>query len=1216
MDKHENEMMGDFIDESEEKIYETFDQNAIKSNEPSKKLNRASRLKGFREQTFIDFLKKYGKSTDFDFDYSKKVKFTSSDTFTTAIENLSVKYKDAAYPIIMGNVSGFYETASLAGLVNSTCKTKTQPFVLFFDRSDNNIQNAIFNSLLVSVCESKEDFLKTVLDLSDLEIVKNFNPTYYKKLVDKAKSGGDDPEEGGLPEEDIDEYIIGHYLTKDEVDKAFKKATLNKLENYIIARSVSKKFNASVYHKKLLEKAKKVLDAEAYLAFEKISSNICAFLGKSNNFNEIASYLIGDIKRNRKNHLLANDQVFDGYKSLVFKNGAGHVKFLPGTDITKKEGIDELTKVLKGENIIHESLDKNEFPVDIAIIPHIRKFKDAHDMLKRTSQLFVEANRDHTKKAFTGRWDYQSTATLYTANRQSIGADFIEEEFKNRVKLNHLTPLEELPGMPKFATIAGINFGNLYTNYNELKNIIDIAKIDKVKLAFIQSLVFSDHRRYQSKMRSLIDPKYPELDDRLKAAKRLVKDLNDSGIKVIYQTGDEDKNLCSELFREYFFGELKEKKNFLKRADVDPKYDWINDIIGSDLIPYMIRSGKDITSYYDDKGNRVTRIGQVCEYFRALKDGIPLGDLADLRDEDGNILIDEQYLYDTDMFSVVSETLVGFDKDNQRMSIDMVTNPNFSSRTQYAKPDAGLTKRLRNFQTGAVSDSALGIDSQITLDSRQAYMGFNVIGGRDAQVALCTPQMTDDQRYYKKDFLTGFKQILEDPTHKRVTQMQNRLNFPGSWTISGDLDDIMRVTPYFKRPREVMEYVQKTGEPLPMVAELHINDIQVGSITERLTYIAKLIDMGFYKYGANVVTYLGDIQQGSNYARFPIESRATGAQSVTDQMIDFQKLQRPWIKNSFGVIVPEAFETGKNVRSKKVDEEISNQIIDHLASKGLVNKKHGEYSYVFAIKDDVDYKTVDLCLPEAFKPLEKHIRARLNTIKLVKLFKIVEGNHEKNTDWNHKGYKLLEFLKLQLEDFKKMSASDVDINFAEFFINKEGDFVEGSYAFSEINGYRTLSGHNLRSKVKGKDESATRCMATWLESLGKEYQNFDIIEQGHLHNLEASVIGQKLYIVIPGIAGQSGFEQMLGYASHPRAVIKLYWPDGRISFDVISSYAIDRWKIQNPEVNTIGLANHLNNCTTLEIPIVSDSMPNQFHTPLRRSYEPKKMVKIIGPKIS
>lgn len=1180
------------------------------TEETKRKMSKAQRLKQFKDQNILEFMRNHNVENELKFDQNAKMKLTSSDEFKDSIESLSKSAQNSDYPVVIGQVSGFFETATLAGLLANNCKEKTKPSVLFFDKNPNNIQNALWNTLLINSCETREEYLTNVFQLSEVDIVMIFLPKEYEKVVNKVLK--ENPKLNIEDMKSVNEYIVKNYFTPGYIKEVLsQKFSFTKLENYLLMKTYDKEAHLD----QLLKLAKPKLSKEMYSLFEELSKNMCEHFSQKEHFSDHIGYLLKDIKRNKETHILDNEKAFNGFKTLINKNGTGNIKFLPGVDISKVEGLLKLESSLKQENIISDDIKQNEFPIDISVIPHIRRLKDTFPFFKKNSQYFVETNRDELKRDDSGKVLYSRTTALHIPDYDKIGANFIEEELRNQTKLEYIKPMEALDGFPNIASMAGINFGYIYTSYTDLQNIIDNAKADKVHTMFIQSLIYSEHKRYQTKRRNLTDPKYPTLDSRLKAAKALVEDLNASGMNVIYQIGDEDINLRDELFYTYFFKELKQVGNFLKREDMDEKYDWAKEIISDDLIPYLIRSGKDITTYYNEKGEKKTRIGDICSYISAVKNGTPLGNLSKLVDENGNKLIDESYFKNRDNFEVVNEKRVNFDRsnnlsdNNNRLSVDMIANPNFSKDTQYSSPEAGIVNRIKIEQSGA---NKYGNNSQVLLDSRQSHMGANIIGGRFAQMAITTPQLTADDRYLRQDFLAGKKQVNSDSVHKRINLSQKRMNFPGSWTWSGDLDWIFKLNPYWRRSREVQEHVQKTGQGLPNIVELHINDIQLGSITERIATFLKLIDIAMYKYGANVVTFLGDHQQGWNYQRFAVESRHTAGMSVGQQSVDFVKLERPWIKSMFGVVSLKLFESSEEF---KVDEELSTLIVDYLYEGGYLERKFGEYGYVNCIKRDIDYDNLNLNLPERLKPYEEHIKRRLRTVRLVYLFKLAEGNHEKNSDWSHKGYKPVDSIVSELESFKMFSGSDVDIKYAEFIINNEGDYIEGSYCYSEINGYNTLSAHNLRAPFKGSGGSATRSMANWSESQGIEYKNIDIFEQGHLHNFEMSVLNGKLYTVIPGIAGQSGFEQMLGYASHPRGMMKIYKPDGRIEFELISSNFIDNWQVMNPEVAAIGLENHIRNTLAQEAVIISGDMPKQIHQPDQRTLKPAQLTRKLGPSI-
>ena len=271
-------------------------------------------------------------------------------------------------------------------------------------------------------------------------------------------------------------------------------------------------------------------------------------------------------------------------------------------------------------------------------------------------------------------------------------------ERKSRKPLKHLVPIEKQEkGFPLLTFIAGANFGNIYNSENDLQNVIDMAIADRVDTVYIQGLIYSTYYHNQTNRRMLIDPKYGTLDQRLKAAKNLVKKLNDNGIKVVYQMGDEEYHLYNDMFKIYTKEQGVKGNDFLKREDLKSAHDWVRPIIIQELIPYLIRSGEDLTNFYTDE-EQETRVTELCNALKNYREGLPLGELAKY--------IRPEYLQDTDMFRVVYSTIDQYSED-PAISVNLLSNPNFSSNTQYANTTNGIIKNLRIHQTGALGEAKL-----------------------------------------------------------------------------------------------------------------------------------------------------------------------------------------------------------------------------------------------------------------------------------------------------------------------------------------------------------------------------------------------------------------------------------------------------------------------------------------------------------------------------
>ena len=118
-------------------------------------MGRSQELKKFRETSLISYLEKNGVTFNSEIAKGEKVKLCSIDDFVDVIDEFEGKYSEQNAPMMISHVGGFYVTASLAGLSTNVCTTK--PYILFFDRKHANVENALFNTLLMKSCEKKEE---------------------------------------------------------------------------------------------------------------------------------------------------------------------------------------------------------------------------------------------------------------------------------------------------------------------------------------------------------------------------------------------------------------------------------------------------------------------------------------------------------------------------------------------------------------------------------------------------------------------------------------------------------------------------------------------------------------------------------------------------------------------------------------------------------------------------------------------------------------------------------------------------------------------------------------------------------------------------------------------------------------------------------------------------------------------------------------------------
>ncbi len=1158
--------------------------------------------KTFKQKKLTEFLKTYSdtdlKITD------EKIKLCSSEDFNKLSNYFAELQADKHSPVMISQVGGFYVMASLAGYAAHNSRYK--PTLLFFDRKTNNIVNAIYNTLLMQACDTKERYVATLFGLEDKEIIKSLNPRKYDEYIvqvfnEEENITGIDKKRIKIKamrkyREDTERYDEIIASRHDLAHRAMRELE----ENFNIAR-IEEYLKGSTYDPKkhleiIMRAVEGKLSNEHKALFEPIAKAMTEYLAKGTNYDDLVNYLSTDIQKNGFNHVLGNSQIYKGYKSLISKKGQSSVHFAPGVDISTPAGLAKLEQILTSEGLIGKTTNQNTFPIDIAFLPHIDVLQDAYPFIKKNVEQFIKVNH-----GANNNFTIHPTAGLDIRTYDSIGAKFIEDARKARKPLTHLKPVEKAEkGFPLIAFIAGANIGNIYNSEEDLKNVIEMAIADKVDTVYIQGLIYSTYYHNQTSRRMLIDPKYETLDQRLKEARKIIKKLNDAGIKVVYQMGDEEYHLYEDMFTIYTREQGVTGKNFLKREDLRSSFDWVRPLIIQQLIPYLIRRGEDLTNFYTDE-EQETRVTELCNAIKNYNEGLPLGELAKY--------IKPEYLKDTDMFRVVYSTIDSYAKDDPALAVNLLSNPKFSSITQYVNTAGGVTKILKYHQVGALGEKENEIP-QLFVDGRQALMSVSY---QDDQVALNVPQMINDAYYIEHpELLPGIKEhILPDPTHARVTREGTKPNFPGSWTVTGDARYKMTIIPYYKRVREVMEYVNKTGEGLEEIDVLHLNDDQLGSLTERLTFLIKMLDYFFYNYKhPKGIWGNGDFQQGWNYKDFANESRHLGTMNVAQQMEDYIRLLRPYIREAFGVINPLIF-VGE-YESYKIDETTSLKIMEHLRSIKVIDSNKGIHKNNDLVIDGKDYNEVDLQLPPDLMPYEDVIRRKLADIKILKFIHLAEGNHEYNTDWDNKGMNLIKFLRRELYGMKEDYGTDIEIALNEFVVNQRGDILKAPIGSKTVNGYNVVYCH----KYPYKGQFPTRGMSDYFNRMGIMSNNVHRAFMGHLHIFETSVMDNKLYSITGCAAGQSGYEQQLGYSSHPLFVVDRYLPDGRIAIDTIGTELLREYKIQNPVIKEIGLENFIYSCLTEEAGIYAfDGMPEHVQEVYQRKLVPASPNKIIGPHI-
>ena len=307
---------------------------------------RSEDLRKFRETNLITYLENNGITFDSEIGKGEKVKLCSSDDFSTMIKEFQDEYEGEKAPIMIGHVGGFYVTASLAGLSEHISTTK--PYVLFFDRKDANVQNAIYNTLLMKACTSKEQYICRLFGLSSVEMVKALKPSLYVSYIEAVLAGRpellkakDKKERKEIlkqlylaDKKNIDIEIKKKYVNHELIDELFRREfSLTKIQKYV----KNKKYDEQDHYEHLLKYTRNKLSKREFEVFKKLASHMTSYLARGDNYQDLVKYLTADIKKNGDMHILANDNIFEGYQRL-FKGRGSYVKFVSGIDISTSKG--------------------------------------------------------------------------------------------------------------------------------------------------------------------------------------------------------------------------------------------------------------------------------------------------------------------------------------------------------------------------------------------------------------------------------------------------------------------------------------------------------------------------------------------------------------------------------------------------------------------------------------------------------------------------------------------------------------------------------------------------------------------------------------------------------------------------------------------------------------------------------------------------------------
>jgi hypothetical protein len=216
------------------------------------------------------------------------------------------------------------------------------------------------------------------------------------------------------------------------------------------------------------------------------------------------------------------------------------------------------------------------------------------------------------------------------------------------------------------------------------------------------------------------------------------------------------------------------------------------------------------------------------------------------------------------------------------------------------------------------------------------------------------------------------------------------------------------------------------------------------------------------------------------------------------------------------------------------------------------------------------------------------------TLPHVAFWNVVEGNHEWNTDRSASGINYLTPLQTAIYAHSFTDPNHkVEAIFPSYIITNaegKGQIVRARYGAKPIGPWNFMFGHKWSERggqSKGSASNAATHISSWFRNMGDHAEPFDIFIGGHYHGLEAHVMDDKIGIIAPSFAGESGYEFARQFSGNrPMGLIGEIAADGSIGFELITDKFLDAYNVQNPFVKEKGLDRFLQECVNVEVQIV------------------------------
>lgn len=466
---------------------------------------------------------------------------------------------------------------------------------------------------------------------------------------------------------------------------------------------------------------------------------------------------------------------------------------------------------------------------------------------------------------------------------EKMRADVISAStVKSRVKFMHFSEL--LAGHQDF----DIKFLNqVFTQLSALP------QEKRPDIMIISGLVQGSFRHRQKNRRLTLVAGLESEMEQFKIARLVINECLKLGIKVIYNRGNDDREICE--MRTYdaitiMANQANPQKDSAKKTFNYKELDDLKQTRAYDFhfrfqwdvaFPYMLRCGRRLLSADEVGkrfgGRRMEEYLMLLEAYHALAEGQPLPDpfYAQVLAVD-NIPLPEKEFND---FKITSD----FD-----LKVAAVNGPEFF--TLWEKHNLNLTPTTMQSDSLKTARSIVGqlkamsdkVPNALVIEHQQQNIGVL----EDETLVVSLPGM--HSAHLKRNALVSEVQI--DPSRRKLTT-RRELFTAGACAIT------------WENRRYLIDFyneslLKKAGSLKERTVVALLSDWQTGSVTARPDLQAKAMDYILHEIMAKHPTYLafaGDIIQGRNYPEMPNENVRMGLVRTHDQ----QEFVRQMLLNSF-----------------------------------------------------------------------------------------------------------------------------------------------------------------------------------------------------------------------------------------------------------------------------------------------------------------------------